>query len=113
MKTVTAGFLYAKSRLLKIQLQIYLIPFLLFDSQISFCNLIGGVVVQIHQHGGRRPLLPCVIAKGFAQRMTADVFGQAAFLCGLFNNPVGLIAGEGLRFTAGAGKKVIRFFSVF
>ena len=51
----------------------YLILVILINSKIPFCNLIGRMVIDIHQHGRGHTLLPGVIAKGLAKGVAADM----------------------------------------
>ena len=77
---------------LQIYCQEYLVNIILLNSQIPFCDLVGGMIINIHQQSGRRPLLPGVVAKGLAQGMTAYMLAQAHGAGGPFDNPEGLAA---------------------
>ena len=53
---------------------IYLVFIILFNTQISFGNVKGRMVIDEHDYNRISPLLPCAVAKGLAQGMTADLF---------------------------------------
>ena len=70
----------------------YLILVILINSKIPFCDLIGRMVIDIHQHGRGHTLLPGVIAKGLAQGMAADMLWQTCIDGSFFDYAVGLVA---------------------
>ena len=70
----------------------YLILVILINSKIPFCDLIGRMIIDIHQHGRGHTLLPGVIAKGLAQGMAADMLWQTCIDGSFFDYPVGLVA---------------------
>ena len=53
---------------------IYFIFVILFNTQISFGNVKGRMVIDEHNYNRVSPLLPCAVAKGLAQGMAADLF---------------------------------------
>ena len=51
---------------------IYFIFVILFNTQISFGNVKGRMVIDEHNYNRVSPLLPCAVAKGLAQGMAAE-----------------------------------------
>ena len=49
---------------IKIYFHKYGIPLILLNPEIFFGDLVGGVIINIHQKRGWRPLLPGVVAEG-------------------------------------------------
>lgn len=84
-----------------------LISLVLLNAEIPLGDLVGGVIVQVHQHGRRRSLLPSIITEGFSQGMAAYMFGQTTAFCRFPDNAVCLRAREGTGFIASAGKQKI------
>ena len=70
----------------------YLILVILINSKIPFCDLIGRMIIDIHQHGRGHTLLPGVIAKGLAKGVAADMLWQACIDGSFFDYAVGLVA---------------------
>lgn len=63
------------------------------------------MIVNIHEESRLGTLLPGVIAKGLAQRMTADVGVQTCGCCGFFNDSISLISAQGLSFLLLTGEE--------
>ena len=105
-------FLCLYSFLLSLQGNIfeYLIPVVLFNPQIALCDLIGRMVINIHQQGRRRSLPPGVVTEGLPQGMAAYIMAQTHGLGGLFNDPEGLTAAQRLICALTAGKQAGIFF---
>ena len=70
----------------------HLILVVLIYAQIALRDLIGGMIVYIHQKGRLGALFPCMVAKGLSQRMTADIGVKSCECGGILDDPVGLIA---------------------
>ena len=71
---------------------IYLIFVILFNTQISFGDFKGRMVIDKHDHYRVSPLFPCTVAKGLAQGMAADLFLYLHRFCGTAYHAVYLIA---------------------
>lgn len=69
----------------------YVVPVILVDAKIAGGDLIGRMVVNIHQHRRRNALFPGVIAECFSQGMAADVVAESAAGGGSAYNAVGLM----------------------
>ena len=50
------------------------ITFILYNPQIAFCDMVRGVIINIHQYNRGNPLLPRVVAKCLTQGVAAYVF---------------------------------------
>lgn len=74
--------------------QIHHVLVILLNAQIALGDAVGRMVVQFHQQGWLNTLFPCVIAKGFAQGMTADMFVQPGIFGSFFDYAEGLGAGQ-------------------
>ena len=81
------GFVFLKFDFFK-----NLILVILLNSQIPPGYLIGGMIVDVHQKSRGRSLLPCMVTKGFAKGMTADIGVQPGVGGGFLNQTKGLIA---------------------
>lgn len=74
----------------------HIVPVILIDAKIAGGDLIGRMVVDIHQHRRRNTLFPGVIAECFTQGMAADVVAESAAGSGSAYNAVGLMPVQGI-----------------
>ncbi len=63
------------------------------------------MIIDVHQQGGRRSLLPCVVAEGLSQGMTAYIVIQSHGPGGFLNDPESLTAAEGPVYAFAAGEQ--------
>lgn len=56
-----------------VSVAVYFVLVVLLDAQVTFCDGERGMIENDHDHNRITALLPCVVAKGLAQRMAADV----------------------------------------
>lgn len=85
LKNITPNFIF-----LQINFHEDRIPFILLNAQIFLCYAVGGMIKHIHQKSRRDALLPGMVAKSFAQGVTADMRGMQRFLRSFFHNTEGL-----------------------
>ena len=88
-------------------MKIYKISLILFDTEISLCDLIGRMVVEFHQHGRLRALLPRMVAECFSERVAADMLFETGVAGSFFDDAIGLIAGERSAFLLSASEKIV------
>ena len=62
-----------KNFFLQSYLGVHFILVVLVDAQISFRNLIRGMVIDCHEQGGGRSLFPGMVSEGLPQGVAADI----------------------------------------
>ncbi len=72
----------------------YLILFILFDAEVSFGDLVGRVIENIHKQRRRRTVFPGMVAKGFSQRMAAYMIWEVGIDSSLFDDAKSLVAAD-------------------
>ena len=88
----------------------YVVFFVLDDSEVTFGDLVGGMVVDHHEHDRGNALFPCVIAKCFSQGVAADVFILSGLDGGFADDAPRLTAANGLVDVAIGAKEVFIAF---
>lgn len=101
------------ARISEIELLKEQVAVVLIDAEISSCDDKRGVVVDVHQQRGGDALLPCVVAKGLAQGMAADVRLAKRFAGGLLDDAVCLRAAQRLCGARGPGEDIVCGLWVF
>lgn len=85
----------------------YIVLVVLLNTQISFRNLVGRMVKDVHKKSWRRPVFPGMITKGFPQGVAADMLWKICFRSRFFDNAEGLITTDVQGAVFLAGEKVV------
>ena len=72
----------------------YLIPFILLNTEVSFGDLVGRVIENVHKQRRRRTVFPGMVTKGFSQRMAAYMVWEVGINSCLFDDAKSLIAAD-------------------
>ena len=72
-----------------------IILIILINTQISFRDLEGRVVINFHEKCRWCTFFPGMISKGLTERMTAYFMRNFTLICGKLQNAVGLNSGNG------------------
>lgn len=89
-----SAFTYRNRFLVEIKPQVYGVFIVLRYSKIAARDLKGVVIENIHYYHRRRTAFPCVIAKGFTQRMAGHTASESQRFTSGADQPVSLYAAD-------------------
>lgn len=72
----------------------YIIPLILFDAEVTFGDLVGRVVKNIHKQRRRRAVFPGMVTEGFSKRVTAYMIWKVGVNSGFFDDAESLITAD-------------------